>query len=829
MDQKSAPAYVPTLTFTRRRTAPDVPSDVDDEEVKEHLLHLNDPNWDFSGASDVTSLSGESFELDHKHKFASDVHIGPSIGTEPSDFDTESRADSMYRSSESRLHMRSSDAFDDYEDESPYAEVRAAVSNTDDPTMPVNTFRMWFIGIIFTIVIAALNQFFTMRYPSVFVSGLVAQLLALPIGKAFERFLPRTRFNTFGYVWSLNPGPFNIKEHTVITVMASVVAGRVYATDIIATQKVFFNQDWGSGYQILLCLSSQLIGYSFAGLARQFLVWPSAMLWPGALVNCALFNTLHRNYGKVETKHMSRERFFLFAMMGSFVWYWFPGYIFTALSMFNWVCWIAPNNIVINQLFGYSTGLGMGFLTFDWSMISYIASPLVVPWWAQVNTIVAFVIVFWILTPILYYKNVFFAKFLPMSSTLAFDNTGLPYDPTVVIQNGEFNVDAYKSYSPVFIPVTLAMAYAISFASMTGVFVHTFLWYRHDIIRQFRRSLRDQRDVHSRLMSVYPEVPMLWYLGVLVIAFVMGVITIEVFDTKMPVWALVFALGIALIFLLPVGMIQAITNQTVAMQVFAELIAGYVIPGRPVALMIFKTFCFISLSQAVAFLGDLKLGHYMKVPPRTMFTAQIVATILAVFVSLGVQDWMFGNIPDLCSPDQKARFICPSTSTFATAALIWGGIGPARMFSSDSLYQPILYFFLIGAILPIPFYFLARRYPLSPWRFVNVPVLFSGINMLPPATGINYSAWFAMGAVFQYFMRRFHFRWWMRYNYILSAALDSGVAISLIVIFFSLQLPKGGITLDWWGNTVWMKTLDAMGAPFFTLAPGEIFGPSTWS
>jgi hypothetical protein len=37
------------------------------------------------------------------------------------------------------------------------------VSNTDDPTMPVNTFRMWFLGILFTIVIAGLNQFFGFR------------------------------------------------------------------------------------------------------------------------------------------------------------------------------------------------------------------------------------------------------------------------------------------------------------------------------------------------------------------------------------------------------------------------------------------------------------------------------------------------------------------------------------------------------------------------------------------------------------------------------------------------------------------------------------------
>ena len=211
------------------------------------------------------------------------------------------------------------------------------------------------------------------------------------------------------------------------------------------------------------------------------------------------------------------------------------------------------------------------------------------------------------------------------------------------------------------------------------------VWYRHDIVYQFRRSLKDQRDVHSRLMAAYPEVPHLWYGAIMLIAFTMAVITVEVFDTKLPVWGLVFALGVGLIFLLPVGLIQAITNQTVALQVLAELIVGYVLPGRPIAMMIFKTFSFISVSQATSFLGDLKLGHYMKIPPRTMFSAQVIATIISCFVSVAVQMWMFENIPDLCSQDQPAHFICPSASVFATAALAWGAIGPQRMFSVGQL------------------------------------------------------------------------------------------------------------------------------------------------
>lgn len=234
------------------------------------------------------------------------------------------------------------------------------------------------------------------------ITGLVVQLAALPMGRFLEMVLPTKRFRTFGYTWSLNPGPFTIKEHTVVTVMANVVVGGAYGTDVVATQRVFYDQNWGTGYAIVLCISSQLIGYSFAGFTRRFLVWPASMIWPGALVNAALFNTLHKSYGKRERNHMPRERFFLIVLACSFAWYWVPAYLFQAVSVFNWVCWAAPNNVVVNQLFGTISGLGMSAITLDWSMISFIGSPLVTPWWAEMNIFVSFVLWFWIITPIIY-------------------------------------------------------------------------------------------------------------------------------------------------------------------------------------------------------------------------------------------------------------------------------------------------------------------------------------------------------------------------------------------------------------------------------------------
>ena len=345
-------------------------------------------------------------------------------------------------------------------------------------------------------------------------------------------------------------------------------------------------------------------------------------------------------------------------------------------------------------------------------------------------------------------------------------------------------------------------------------------------MRQFRRTIRDEQDIHARLMQAYPEVPMWWYAALFVIAFVFGIIAIEVFPTQFPVWALVFSLAIGLILLIPVGLIRAITNQLVATNVLAEFIGGYVLPNRPIGTMVFKTYGFVPLYQSLFFLNDLKIGHYQKIPPRVMFMAQVVASTLACFVCIGVQAWQFANIEGFCSPMQKDGFICNDITTFATAGIIWGGIGPRRLFSAGGMYNFVMYFFLIGALLPIPFYILARRYPTSFWRYVNIPVCFAGLAHLPPATGINYSSWAMVGAFFQWFMRRFHFRWWLRFNYILSAGLDIGVSVGAVIVFFALQFRN--INLDWWGNSVWINTFDAYGAPRLIPANGT-FGPTQWA
>jgi len=201
--------------------------------------------------------------------------------------------------------------------------------------------------------------------------------------------------------------------------------------------------------------------------------------------------------------------------------------------------------------------------------------------------------------------------------------------------------------------------------------------------------------------------------------FAFGIAVIEGWHTQFPVQWFILALVIAFFYVIPVGMIQAITNQQVGLNVITELIIGYGLPGRPIAMMMFKTWGYITMAQALTFASDFKLGHYMKIPPRPMFWAQVIATVIAGTVQLGVQAWMFSNIPEICDPSQKDGFICPATEVFGTASVIWGVIGPARQFSQGQIYYGLTIFFLVGFLCPLFGWLISQKFPNSWVRYVK--------------------------------------------------------------------------------------------------------------
>ncbi|KAF7904011.1 hypothetical protein EAF00_001345 [Botryotinia globosa] len=238
--------------------------------------------------------------------------------------------------------------------------------------------------------------------------------------------------------------------------------------------------------------------------------------------------------------------------------------------------------------------------------------------------------------------------------------------------------------------------------------------------------------------------------------------------------------------------------------------------------MMVKCYGYNSVEHGLDFAQDLKLGQYMKIPPRVLFVGQVYASVLATAIQTGVLRWMLGHIPNLCSSKNTQRFTCAGSKVGYNASLIWGTIGPQRMFQAGQTYNSIIYFFLIGLVVSIAVYFIYRRYPNSWVRYINVPVFFNAAENIPPANTTQYSLWFIFGFLFNFLIRKRAFAWWKRYNYLLQAAMDTGTALATIIIFFALTY--NNITLSWWGNNVGSDTDDSNSVPYLKVFPGGYFG-----
>lgn len=499
---------------------------------------------------------------------------------------------------------------------------------------------------------------FSLRNPSIEVTTYVIQLVAYPLGLLWDRVFPDREFRVCGLRFNLCPGRFNFKEHVVITVMSNAAygGGALYATDVIIVQQMYYKQFFGWAWQVLLGVTTACLGYGLAGLSRRFLVWPAAMIWPGNLVNVALFYTLHDRQANKEAEpesasgwRIGRYKWFMILFLSSFVWYWFPGWIFQGLSFFCFVTWAAPQNAVVNQLFGGVSGYGLLPLTLDWTIVSgYLGSPLITPFYAIANTIGGVLAFFVALSLGLYYGGFWYGHYMPVQSAQAYDNRGRVYNVSAILDDKSvFDEAKYHAYSPLFLPTQYVVAYGLAFASISALVMHVLLYHAPQIRAQFQLARNQEDDSHMRMMKKYRDADDWWYLVLFAVMIAVSFIVVCAWPTGLPWWGFALCLLLPLVFTVPIGIIQAITNIQLGLNLLTEYVVGYVLPGRPLAMMLFKNYGYICCTQALYFAQDMKLGHYMKVAPRTMFASQLVASVWSAIVQIAVMNWALDTIPDV--------------------------------------------------------------------------------------------------------------------------------------------------------------------------------------
>ena len=174
-----------------------------------------------------------------------------------------------------------------------------------------------------------------------------------------------------------------------------------------------------------------------------------------------------------------------------------------------------------------------------------------------------------------------------------------------------------------------------------------------------------------------------------------------------------------------------------------------------------------------------------------------------------VQRWMRLNIEGICDINQPDGFSCAGRSApFIMRSHHLGRRGASEdVFCREDVPSNFVLFSLIGMLVPFITYALYKRHPQKWYGKLNAPVFFTGSGNIPPATGVNYASFAIVGLPSSIYPIKKKWRsWWTQYNYVLSAGLDSGVAIATVLIFLCVTYPGG--KLEWWGNTVWKNTRD---------------------
>lgn len=61
----------------------------------------------------------------------------------------------------------------------------------------------------------------------------------------------------------MNPGPFNVKEHVVITIFANSGAGSVYAIYVVTGVKIFYGRHITFFVSLLVVLTTQVSDFFY--------------------------------------------------------------------------------------------------------------------------------------------------------------------------------------------------------------------------------------------------------------------------------------------------------------------------------------------------------------------------------------------------------------------------------------------------------------------------------------------------------------------------------------------------------------------------------------
>ncbi|EGO04039.1 hypothetical protein SERLA73DRAFT_102396 [Serpula lacrymans var. lacrymans S7.3] len=662
---------------------------------------------------------------------------------------------------------------------------------------PALTFRSLLIGTVFAGLGAALNQIYLLKPVQLTISPVFLLVLVYSVGLAWAKILPRrstvqnTRLawlaSTFDFI---NPGDFKIKEHVVSALVASTASHGSTAVQNFSVQRLYYNTNVQATTAVLATFSTACFGYGLAGLVRPLAVYPSEMVYWSNLPAVSIFQALHFD----TSANHKRVKLFWSAFIGMFLYEPIPSYIFPYLNGFNVFCLAAQNasaktrNIFTNLFGGADANEGLGFLSlsFDWQ---YITSSHCTYLELEANTWIGYAFCY-IVIMVIYYTNTWNSLAFPMLSTSIFSSNGSVYEQSAVFGSTfQLNQTALEEVGLPALTGSNAWTNLTANLSIGGLIAHCVFFWGPYVKESFQQSrTRTQPDPHWKAMQKYNECPWWWYLILLGLAFVAGLIVVFKGQTTLPWWSFLVALVLGA-FVTPFStLLFARMGTGVATQQLMKMVAGLINPGRPVANLYFSMWSHDIVEQSIKLAGDLKMGQYLKIPPRTMFLTQVWGTIVGIIVNYVVMVSIVDAQREiLISPKGSNVWSGQTIQALNSGAVTWSLA--KELYGRNGPYFVVPLSLAIGMIPTFFQWLIAKRWPkIGPLKVDSIilPIIYMYSSAMSSGVTSTILSSIIVGLVSQLWLRKSHPGWYRKYNYILGGALDGGAEVMIFILSFAV-------------------------------------------
>ncbi|UKZ84010.1 hypothetical protein TrVFT333_011826 [Trichoderma virens FT-333] len=691
------------------------------------------------------------------------------------------------------------------------ADAAAHLLPLRDDGEPSLTFRSMFLATCLSAFQAVMSQIYQFKPTAATISGTFIVLIAYFIGNAWAAFLPRG--DKLRARWAAKGGqgkpPYGLPSLPSSTLDPGIL--RSTHITVFTAQDLFYNLPLSASTVVLSTISIGLFGYGICGVLRPIAVWHVEAVYWSTLPTVKTLQGLHWQ----NLKGSKPLRFFWYSFAGMFVYEFFPAYIFPFLNSISIPCLAAMHATgskaaVLTNLFGGATnneGLGLFSFSFDWQYITSFNTSL--PLTLQAHAAAGFIVCYAVMLAI-YYTNSWSAKSQPFMSTQLRSENGTKYPVSKVFVGGVLDESALQTYGIPKLTGSFAYAMFMANAAIGALVAHCFLFWGGDVKKAYQSAKSGRYDDrhHAHMAEHYKEAPWWWYIAVLVFSFILGLVVVIKENITLPAWAYVVALLLG-IFIAPLSTIlYSRYGNGIATNNLSKMLAGLMLPGRPVGNMYFAAWSHNVISNCVSLCNDLKMGEYLKIPPRVMFLTQIYGTILGGFVNYGVMiSIVNGNRELLIDSNGNASWSGATIQSYNTNATSWALA--KYLYKTGAEYEMVPIGLAIGAgavaLHRIFVYFVPkiRNFDVND---INLPQFIQYAGYIPYNQSQTCVIWSQLVAGFftQFYLRNYRPRIFKDYSYLVTGAFD-GASLTVLFILSFAVFGAGGPAKpfpQWWGNNI---------------------------